>query len=356
MSKYKIDIQDLKQQIKIIDLAKNLNIQIKNVGGRKMARCINPNHTDEHPSMCFFEDTNRFYCFSCETQGDIIDLYSICQGTSTWQAIQDLSSTYAPGLAGKNNGAYNKPISAPTIKTPPSKHIANIYKDFKLNCGQLDNASIKYLTGPTRGLREEVINKFGIFHIANTGQYNAIRNYLRKKYGSKAVKASGINAFYTFASKNIPFVIVPCYKDGDIEYLWARRIDGINKEPKSLNLTGITMPLFNADILKKLQPNDVVFLCEGIFDAMMLEQNEFNAVAVLGANNYRPELLDQLLDYDVHLCLDNDKQGRKATQDISRYFQNNHGKTVQTMAWPSWAKDVTELFLKEDHYLNTNKI
>ena len=64
------------------------------------------------------------------------------------------------------------------------------------------------------------------------------------------------------------------------------------------------------------EPGDVVYLCEGEFNAKSLKIAEFNAAACGGKNMSEKQAL-LLCDYKVVLCLDRDKAGKAGTIKIS---------------------------------------
>jgi DNA primase len=105
------------------------------------------------------------------------------------------------------------------------------------------------------------------------------------------------------------------------------------------------VPLFNTDTLKDLKAGDKVYICEGVFDAMMLEQQGYKAVAILGVNNFKPEMAELFKGLEVVLCLDNDESGKLGTQTLARVFLFN-GQSGKTKTLPDGVKDITEYFIK----------
>ena len=79
------------KQISCTDAARKLGL--KESHGR--FQC--PFHDDSHPSMACYEDSRRFYCFSCHAKGDAVDLWARVQRMSLKAAAEDLCSAYGLG-------------------------------------------------------------------------------------------------------------------------------------------------------------------------------------------------------------------------------------------------------------------
>lgn len=62
-------------------------------------------------------------------------------------------------------------------------------------------------------------------------------------------------------------------------------------------------------------------MCEGEFDTMIAEQNGLNAIGLLGVSNYSKEMIKQLKDFDLIICLDNDEQSKNQAYKIADIFR-----------------------------------
>ena len=62
------------RKIKIISIAQRFGISVNNNG---MAEC--PFHPDTKPSLKFYSEQGRFYCFGCHLHGNIIFFYALCK-------------------------------------------------------------------------------------------------------------------------------------------------------------------------------------------------------------------------------------------------------------------------------------
>lgn len=334
-----IDLDQLKQSIRIDDLARQLGLQVRG----KQARCFNGamhKHQDNHYSLGLDLKTNRFKCFACGVSGSIIDLYMGVKKVEAKEAIRELTlmagfiDNPRPQKRKKDiNQEANKPIQEQTGA------IRGIYEALQGYCGELDNSSLAYLTGATRGLKKETINHFQLFSIKD---YPATNKFMREKFNLEQLQQAGLVS----EADNLIFyqhkIIMPFLDNGRIIYLQGRRAD--DQHPRYLQIKR-PVPLFNTDTLKDIKKGDKIYLCEGVFDAMMLEQEGYKAVAILGVNNFKPEMTGLFKGLEVILCLDNDESGKLATQTLARIFLLQ-GQRVKTKKLPDGIKDITEYFIK----------
>src|SRR5215218_1117076 len=66
------------------------------VGGNK-ARCVNPDHTDNNPSMHIYDD--HVHCYSCGFHGDVTDVWATIKAfEGPIQAALDLAREYSVKL------------------------------------------------------------------------------------------------------------------------------------------------------------------------------------------------------------------------------------------------------------------
>jgi len=84
-----ISIDEIKN-ISIVEVAYNLGLSLKPVGTDKYVSFC-PFHEENHPSLTFFTNSSRFYCFGCHEKGDVIDLVMKIKKLSFKQALEYLS-------------------------------------------------------------------------------------------------------------------------------------------------------------------------------------------------------------------------------------------------------------------------
>lgn len=93
--------QTLKDSITCRDAAEKYGLEVSRSG---MARC--PFHNDHTPSLKVDE---RFYCFGCHAQGDVIDLTARLLGISNYRAAKQLALDF---------GIYPRPPTEERIHKP----------------------------------------------------------------------------------------------------------------------------------------------------------------------------------------------------------------------------------------------
>jgi len=333
----KQDLDDLRQNIPILDLAERLGLEIR----RKQARCYNSEahaHGDIKPSLGFDTKTNHYKCFTCGVGGSVIDLYMAIKGVDFKTAVNELSE-------GKLGGKFEyKPLPTPLPKKLSGEY-SEVYQRLELFCAGRDKETTDYLTGPRRGLNEAILDRFNIFSIKD---YQKTNQYLKDSFSLETLKASGL----VNDKGNLIFyrhkVIIPFYDKGKVVFLQGRNLDGTH--PKYLNLTGVEKPVFNLENLRKLKVGERVYICEGVFDAMRLSQEGYNAVAILGVTDFRPEEVDIFKPYEVVLALDNDEAGLAMADEIAKLFTLK-GKEVKQKILPNGIKDITDYYLSLTKWL-----
>jgi len=352
-------VDEIKSRITIYDMAVSEGLTLKKSGGgRYTALCCF--HEEKKPSLNFYTDTNRFNCFACtdengKSDGDVINFYARIRGLSNSEAIKQLASRTRVELTRKGLDSLKRVQPQKTkIELNPDRF--KIYEALRDFCGELDPESRAYLTGQSRGLTDETIKQFSIFSIKD---YKKVRQFLLNKFlledlqklvlfsGNKETQPKqGTNRFLFIRHK----IIIPLLENSRITAIRGRYFYKGQTEPgyhfgKYHSTAGVMGKLFNADILKTLEKGDRVYLCEGEFDTMILQQNGHNAVGVFGLNLYNDETIKRLNDFDLMVAFDDDERGRKEGEKISNTFYKQTKRVANREKLPDGIKDITELFI-----------
>lgn len=320
------DLEELKRSVDIVELARTLGLEVR----RNQARCYNVqahSNGDRKPSLGLDVKTNRYKCFACGVHGSVLDLYMEVKGVDLKTAIADLGGI-------KHIQTHPRPTDF------PDKDNVKVYEALRDICPkELPEEYLTYLIGKKRGLNLGVIKQFGLFGLTD---YQKADKSLKESFSLEALKRAGV----VNEKGNLIFyrhtLIVPFYESNQILYLQGRAID--DTHPKYLNLLGIDKPIFNAGILRKLNDNEKVYLCEGVFDAIRLTQEGYNAVGLLGVTDFTGDDVEMFLPFNVVIALDNDDAGKQMTNEIADKFIKK-GKVVKIKQLPEGIKDITDYFL-----------
>lgn len=112
-----------------------------------------------------------------------------------------------------------------------------------------------------------------------------------------------------------------------------------------MQVKGLSIPLFNRDILKTMDKTEPLYICEGEFDTMITAQNGFNAVGVVGVNGLKQEIVKELVGFNVYLAFDNDTAGQVAIKEVANRLVLGGVNVLGQVDLPEGVKDLTDYFL-----------
>lgn len=276
----KTEIEDLKTNLQSY-------LETHGIDTSRLFRCINPEHTDNNPSMEYFKD-NKVYCYGCRACYDLFGAISVMENVDRSEAVKRAINYYTNGYMSKIYKPKPKDIRKAENDTP--KDYTKAYEVWKRNFSKNDNAK-NYLIN--RGIDLETAKKFNI-------------------------------GFNTFKFKDVEFsaVVIPISKN----CFTARNIDtNCNSKNRHYRPTGCRSEIFNIAALKNEKPYCVV--AEGEFDCLSFESIDVDAIALGGINNIS-KFKDAEKDKNKTfiLTLDNDKRGKMATEELIAYFKENNFK------------------------------
>ncbi|MCL1603904.1 toprim domain-containing protein [Succinatimonas hippei] len=257
--------------------------------------CLNPAHQDEHPSMSYNTAADNVHCFACGATYDIFDLIAL---ENHLDVRTDFAKIY--DLACKELGI----ISASSVKN------VTIRQRNSLQPEQIAKSSFEPRVIASSNIEtKENSNADAAMYIKQAAWNLTSTDYLVKRGISNEVGQSFGLGFDPAKSQ----LIIPL----DEKTYIARNLDP--NKPRYINQSGIKIGLFNS---KALEDDDVVFICEGVFDALSFEEIGCKAVAINGVGNYR--LIVNYLtnnpdkNFKLCLCFDNDDAGQRAADDLNQ--------------------------------------
>lgn len=141
--------------------------------GKTCFHCLNPQHEDNHPSMCYFKEAKAVRCFACQEKYDIFDLIGMDYGLREFgeqfkKACEiygvTLDNTFSFNGRRDNGRVKSQPAKAPTPPPAPApQKQAPAPKDFSyiINAASQNRAeAIAYLEG--RGIDGTLAEKYNI--------------------------------------------------------------------------------------------------------------------------------------------------------------------------------------------------
>lgn len=301
-----MDREEAKEYLKeqLVDYLENRNI---NVRGNFL--CLNPEHSENTPSMSYDKRRNKVHCFGCRADYDIFNLIGIDYGLdSFYEQFQKGCELY---------GIDN-------VKPLHSKTQQSLQKERKMPEKNEFKNVVEYMN-------------YACSHVMGTN-YFSLRGITRKTE----------QAFNLGYDPNAGCVVIPCSP----HYYVKRAVDG----KKFYNIPDTTVELFNAHRL--ISSNDKpVFVVESAICAISLEQSGGVAMALNGLSNIS-KLVDfiqekQVTDVKLIISLDNDDPGKKASFSLKEKLEQL-GVAVIVDNVSDECKDPNELLVKDPQRLADN--
>ena len=250
--------------------------------------CLNPAHQDAHPSMGYNEKNQTVHCFACGATYDIFDLVGQEENLTDFPSkMKAVNRRYGGGEVIR--------VTAKPMQTFP----------YKEGGGRPD----PYFTG--RCLSDETVRRFGL--VVENG-----------------------------------YAVLPVFAEGVCRSVCRRAIDQ-HVEPRYKNSRG-AMQLWNSAAMEHAA-GKALFVTEGIFDALSLEELGFPAVALCGAAN-TGKLVQKIDEYvpvawpeRVILAGDSDAAGQGMNGKLREQL-TARGIACAVLALPDGCKDVNEALVR----------
>ena len=297
-------IADLEQRVNLLSLIES-RYKVKKAG--KVFRVDPCPVCGSKEHFTIYPETNSYTSFSeCCTGGSVYKYLIEVEGMGEEEAYKELLE-----LAGETpESEFSVKIdNAPN--TEPTKQVeeAITYKDYTNIILELYHKQTEkqkeYFTN--RGISPEIIDKYKL----------CIGDI--KGYGARA--------------------IIPTWKDGKVIFYTGRAITEQQEAYRKYDNAEGSAPFFGLDNLKEAKKGDIIFITEGIFDALSLESIGYKAIAMHGIKKDRlKETIKGYKDIVFLTALDNDEPGQKGTREIRQLLGLN------SVNIPKQYKDINEWF------------
>lgn len=331
---------EIRDRLNLTDIAEGLGVKRRGTGW------LCPFHPDRNPS---FGITPKGYrCFGCGASGDAIGLVRALRGfgyrdaltylayglgiPTPWARTLNPSTTFAPI---QRDG---KPAKSPD-PFPAQRRFEVLTWSARQSSLTDHSPALDYLAG--RGISPKTAMAAGVGYRGMS--YGDFADRLKAQFSLEDLQGSGLLNDKGNLRLYRHRLLFPYWLNGEVLGLQARNTDWAGgDDPKEITIGPITIP-FGADVLTDEQ--EEVVITEGCIDALSLREMGLVAVAIPGAENFKPAWVD-LFDYagEIILALDADDAGRRGASKIAALFSKANRK-VRYMSWPDGIKDANEYLL-----------
>jgi DNA primase len=328
-------LEEIKKANPIIDVAQELGLDVPASG---LIKCFSPeNHSsgDQHPSLRFDRQRNRYRCWSCgQIDGDVIDLVRQLRPCGFREAVEYLADRAKLSPPESNRKAAH--VHCDKVADARTKFVI-LARDHLLR-----TEHVYFLS---RGISPRVIRAASLGYI---DCFSAFVGKVEAKYGKSAVKKAGLHSFYVYGKHDIPFVTIPYIVDTDrgrkCACLKARAASPV-ASPKYVATNGEVPFLFNH---QRLADVEKIFITEGEIDCLTLASHGYPAVGVPGAKTFKSDWAPLFTGKDVYIVFDADTPGKRGTQDIAMKLKG-HARQVRRVPLPR-GTDVNDFFHGKAHH------
>jgi replicative DNA helicase len=286
-----MNVKELEERVSLLELVKR-DYEVKPISNNQYR--VNPcpvcGHNDH---FTIYADTNSYSSFNgCCVGGSVYKYLQEVKGLSEEEAYSEL----------KKLTNYEQSLEQKT-----KQEVIKVNKDYTEQINKFYNNQTEEQKQyfKNRGLSEDIIKKY---KLCVEGDY----------------------------------ATVPFWNKGKVIYYIQRAIN--DTQPKYKNLQDLPVPIWNEHYLEDAkEPTDTkepIIVCEGIFDALSVEDLGFKAISINGVNNTN-KLLSELDKKQIFLltAFDNDEAGRDATNKVLQKITS-----ARQIPIPQDFKDINEWY------------
>jgi len=307
--------------------------------------CLCPFHSERTPSCHVYTETQSFYCFGCQSGGDVITFIRLIEHLEYMESVKFLAQR--AGMAMPEDVGNDDASKRRTRLLEMNRDAARYFRDM-LNSPE-GQEGLEYLRN--RQLSHNTIVKYGL-GFAPDGWHN-LHYHLRKKgYTDDEMEAGALlarknNTVYDKFRRRVMFPIID--RRGNVIAFGGRTLEK-DAPAKYLN-SDETMVfhkrenLFSLNFAKNTKEKFLI-LCEGYMDVITLNQAGFDcAVATLGTA-ITPQQVSVMKQYapEVIISYDSDGAGQNAAMKAINLL-SEAGVASRVLVIPD-AKDPDEYIKK----------
>lgn len=301
----RIDTDALKRSRPISEVVASYGIELRSSGRTLVGRC--PFHTDGgRPNLFVYPTTDSFYCFRCGIGGDAITFVEQIEGIDFREAVTRLcvsgpAISWLPRISPVPTKRRDRSTSWGVEEWACLAAAVELYHNRLLT----DSRALAYVE--RRGLERETLQKCQVGYAAG----DELAAYLRwRRIPIRTALRIGLLR-HGGDEQMAGRIVVPEIRDGRPVWLIGRELDD-GDGPKYLGLPG-PKRLLGWESASRAQ---AVFVVEGVFDWLTLQQWTKPSLAILGTH-VRSSSVEALRRFErIHLVLDSDPAGNEATRRL----------------------------------------
>jgi hypothetical protein len=340
------------------------NINLKNIDIHYFIEYIIKKEQKKNCELCGHLDCfsidktkNTFKCFSCAKTGSIIDFYMHYKNIrSTNFAILQLNVISKEQLFVEKKLNFEKILIVESgIQKFADSDTQKIYEFIFQYLHQNQNQSFGKKYVENRGFGEDVYNSY-FAYINNTDK---LKSALKYNFETEILEKSGL--FTTKFELIFRFhKLLMFYRfNNKIYYIQGRNINEFSTH-KYQFLKSVKQICFNIDILKKIEPNSDLVVCEGVIDCLtnqyLLNRNAISINSITSYAKLTSELFlktCRIKNLTIIVSLDNELHNlntQNSIKSIEKILTENDIKfRSDTILENTIYKDVNDLVLKKDY-------
>lgn len=334
----------------IVGVAERLGLKVRN------NRCLCIFHDDRTPSMSLSPSRNTYRCWSCGARGDPIDLVRKHLNLSFVEACR--------WIANESNIILQdyKPETTITITMTKTITFPREFYEFLLRYLTILGCVAEDFLFRERRLSREVISRQGIRSINDSGHW--LLFMLSKHFTEDQLREYGI--LRGEAGKKYSFFWTPCLLfpfydvDGNLisiqsryiganmrlmtEEAQARHNEIVKRAPRFQFPQGCKPMIYNLPILRDIQPDEELWISEGISDCLAILSSGRKCIAIPSATlltRQNKELLATVPTKNWHIAPDQDAAGERLCQALLS-AANECGATLTRHQLPEGCKDFSD--------------
>jgi len=291
-------------------------VSLKRAGDKYVGKCPLPEHSDSSPSFTVFSDM-RASCFGCGANLNIFQLVQKMDGCDFKTAVAKVKEEVGDTSWSKAKEAVEKTFRP--VSEPKSYKTISLEAWKKLEDNLLSSKAAQDFLLKERGIGLPTAQRLRVGFVQNLGS-------LTGADGSD-IADKGWLAFPSIENEKVVSV--------KYRSIVRKKPGGFSRQP------GMATALWNTDTIDPFEP---IYVVEGEFDCLVLEQAGFKAVSVPSAGaKLTPEMKDKLMQASlVILAGDTDAAGTASMDKLWKELSERCFK----LTWPDGAKDANQCFLE----------